>query len=42
MEQALLSRHPAFDIQRWLLLGLLNTVVGVSLYHFLDRLRESG
>jgi rod shape-determining protein MreD len=41
MDHALLSRQPAFEGQRWLLLGLLNALVGISLYHFLDRLRES-
>jgi rod shape-determining protein MreD len=41
MARALLNRQPAFDIQHWLTLGLLNAVVGVSLYHFLDKLRES-
>lgn len=41
MAHALLGQQPAFDGQRWLLLGLLNAVVGISLYHFLDKLRES-
>jgi hypothetical protein len=29
------------ELQRTLVQGLLNAVVGVSLFHFLDRLRES-
>ena len=41
MERALLSRQPTFEIQKWLLLGLLNAVVGVTLYHLLDKLRET-
>ncbi|HKE21684.1 MAG TPA: rod shape-determining protein MreD [Bryobacteraceae bacterium] len=41
MSHALLGRQMAFEGQRWLLLGLMNAVVGVSLYHFLDKLRES-
>jgi rod shape-determining protein MreD len=40
MAHALLGRQAPFEIQRWLLLGLLNAVVGISLFHFLDRLRE--
>jgi rod shape-determining protein MreD len=40
MSHALLSRQVPFEGQRWLLLGLMNAVVGVSLYHFLDKLRE--
>ena len=41
MQRALLGQQPAFEIQRWLVLGLLNAVVGVSLFHFLDKLRET-
>lgn len=41
MSRALLDRQTAFEAQHWLVLGLLNAVVGVSLYHFLDKLRES-
>ena len=40
MQRALLGQQPAFEFQKWLVLGLLNAVVGVSLYHFLDKLRE--
>lgn len=41
MAQALLGQHLAFELQRTLVLALLNAVVGVSLFHFLDKLRES-
>jgi rod shape-determining protein MreD len=41
MARALLGQQPAFEGQRWLVLGLLNAVVGISLYHFLDKLREN-
>jgi rod shape-determining protein MreD len=37
---ALLGQHLAFDAQRTLLLGGLNALVGISLFHFLDRLKE--
>ncbi|HUP05161.1 MAG TPA: rod shape-determining protein MreD [Bryobacteraceae bacterium] len=40
MARALLAQQIALDVQKTLLLGLLNAVVGVSLYHFLDKLRE--
>ena len=39
MQHALLGQQPAFEFQKWLVLGLLNAVVGVSLFAFLDRLR---
>jgi rod shape-determining protein MreD len=41
MQRALLGRQPPFELQRWLILGLLNAVVGLSLFHFLDKLRET-
>jgi len=41
MSHALLGRQLLFEGQRWLVLGVMNAVVGVSLYHFLDKLRES-
>jgi rod shape-determining protein MreD len=41
MAHALLGRQAVFEPQRWLLLGLLNGLVGATLYHFLDKLRES-
>lgn len=40
MVRALLSRPMVFDWQRTLLLALLNSIIGVSLFHFLDKLRE--
>jgi rod shape-determining protein MreD len=39
MEHALLSQQSPFDLTGWLGLGLLNALVGVSLFHFLDKLR---
>lgn len=39
MERALLSQMAPFDAQGWLVLGLLNAVVGVALFHLLDKLR---
>ncbi len=41
LSRALLGHQLAFEIQRTVVLGALNAVVGVSLYHFLDRLRET-
>lgn len=41
MARALLGQQVAFEIQRTLILGLLNAVVGVALFHFLDKLRET-
>jgi rod shape-determining protein MreD len=41
MVRALLGQQLAFDLQKTLVLGLLNAVVGVSLFHFLDRLRKA-
>lgn len=38
--RALLSQPLAIEVQKMLMLGLLNAVVGASLYHFLDKLRE--
>jgi rod shape-determining protein MreD len=40
MVRALLNRPMILDWQRTLVLGLLNAVIGVSLFHFLDKLRE--
>ncbi len=39
--RALLSQQQAFEIQKTLLLGVLNAVVGATLFRFLDKLRES-
>jgi rod shape-determining protein MreD len=41
MEQALLGHQPAFKIQEWLVFGVLNAVVAIFLFHFLDKLRET-
>jgi len=39
--RAMLGKMMAFDIQQTLVLAALNGVVGLSLFHFLDRLRET-
>jgi rod shape-determining protein MreD len=39
MERALLSHQSPFDLPGWLALGVLNALVGVALFHFLDKLR---
>jgi len=41
MERALLSHQPAFEVQRWVVLGALNALIGLALFHFLDKLRET-
>jgi len=41
MARALLAQQMAFEVRQMLLIGLLNAAVGVALFHFLDRLRES-
>jgi hypothetical protein len=41
MSRALLGQQVAFELQRTLILGLLNAVVGIALFHFLDKLRET-
>jgi hypothetical protein len=41
MARALLAQQVAFDWQRTLILGLLNAVVAVALFHFLDKMREA-
>jgi rod shape-determining protein MreD len=41
MARALLGQQVGIEIQRILLLGLLNAVVGIALYRFLDQLRET-
>jgi rod shape-determining protein MreD len=40
MARALLGQQVGFDIQQTVIVGLLNAAVGVSLYHFLDKLKE--
>jgi rod shape-determining protein MreD len=41
MARALLGHQLAFEWQRALMMGVLNAVVAVALFHFLDKLRES-
>ena len=41
MARALLAKTLAFDPQITLVMAALNAVVGVALYHFLDKLRET-
>ena len=40
LARALLAQQLAFEPQKTLMLGLLNSLVGVSLFYFLDKLRE--
>jgi rod shape-determining protein MreD len=41
MARSLLSQQLTFELQKTLILGLLNAIVAVFLFHFLDKLRES-
>ena len=41
MVRALLGQSLVFEVQKTLVLGLLNAVVGISLFHFLDKLRKA-
>ncbi|MGD0497173.1 MAG: rod shape-determining protein MreD [Bryobacteraceae bacterium] len=41
LARALLRQQLAFEVERTLVVGLLNALVGIALYHFLDKLRES-
>jgi hypothetical protein len=41
MSRALLGQQVGLDVQRTLLLGLLNAIVGTALFRFLDKLRET-
>ena len=41
MARALLGQTLMLEWQRILIQGLLNAIVGISLFHFLDRLRET-
>ena len=41
LTHALLGQQANFDVQRTLVLGVLNAVVALFLFHFLDRLRET-
>ena len=41
LARALLGQQVDFDVQRTLVLGALNAIVALFLFHFLDRLRET-
>jgi rod shape-determining protein MreD len=41
LARALLGQQVDFDLQRTLVLGILNAIVALFLFHFLDRLRET-
>jgi rod shape-determining protein MreD len=41
LARALLGQQVDFDFERTMVLGVLNAVVGLFLFHFLDRLRET-
>jgi rod shape-determining protein MreD len=40
LARALLGQQFAIEIQKTLMIGALNAVVGIALFHFLDKLRE--
>ena len=40
LARAFLGQWVLFDLQHTAILGLLNAAVGISLYHFLDKLEE--
>ena len=40
LSRGLLDQQVGFETQRTLVLGLLNAIVAVSLFHFLDKLKE--
>lgn len=40
LSRALLGHAVTFEVQRTLFLGLLNAVVAISLFHFMDKLKE--
>jgi rod shape-determining protein MreD len=40
LTRGLLAQQVPFETQRTLVLGLLNAIVAVSLFHFLDKLKE--
>jgi rod shape-determining protein MreD len=41
LEHMFLGHQSAFKIDEWLMFGVLNAIVAVALFHFLDKLRES-
>ena len=40
LSRGLLGAQVPFELQRTVVMGLLNAIVGVTLFHFLDKLRE--
>ncbi len=42
LARAFLGQQLLFDVQTTLVIGLLNAAVGISLYHFLDKLKQNG
>jgi rod shape-determining protein MreD len=40
LARALLGQQIPFDVQQMFFVGLLNAAVGISLFHFLDKLKE--
>ena len=40
LSRSLLAQQVPFETQRTLVLALLNAIVAVSLFHFLDKLKE--
>jgi hypothetical protein len=40
LQRSLLDQPAVFDIQTELILAALNAVIGVGLFHFLDKLRR--
>jgi rod shape-determining protein MreD len=40
MARGLLGAQIVFEVQRTLVLGVLNAIVGLAVFHFLDKLRE--
>jgi rod shape-determining protein MreD len=40
--RALLGQQIPFEVQRTFIVGSLNAIVGIALFHFLDKLRETG
>ena len=39
--RALLGQQVPFEVQRTFIVGSLNAIVGIALFHFLDKLRET-
>jgi len=40
LQRSLLDQPAVFQVQTELILGLLNAIIGVAMYHFLDKLRR--